>query len=257
MILSPSLLPAHITSKIAPEDALGWLIDGFGNPHAVGPGRTVIGRSPDSQLTILAASVSRSHAELRRVDDGWELRDLGSRNRTTVDGERLTDRVRVGDGAVIRFGDVGFVFVDHPAAMPAERRSIATAHDASQAARYVVRGPGVELCLVAGDGGGVLLHRRGDAAWAEHVVAPLELHLLRVLCRRAVAEASSPSRTRGCVASKELAATLPFATAFGTEENVRKLVQRTRAALLEIDVAGLVETVPGRGYYVAWPVATS
>ena len=31
---------------------------------------------------ILASSVSREHAELRKTDAGWHVRDLGSRNGT-------------------------------------------------------------------------------------------------------------------------------------------------------------------------------
>jgi len=40
-------------------------------------------------------SVSRHHAELRHVDEGWLLRDLGSMNGTTVNGLRITTTVRV------------------------------------------------------------------------------------------------------------------------------------------------------------------
>ena len=248
------VIPGHIVSAVAPGDAAGWLIDGFGVPHPIGPGRTVIGRMSDSKLMILSASVSRAHAELRRGDDGWELRDLGSRNRTVIDGTRLDGRSRLAGGAVVRFGEIGFVFHDGPAPLPAVHHSMATAHARAEAARYVMRGPGAELCLVVGDAGGVLLHRRGDGDWADVDLAPLELQLMRLLCERAIADASSPARTRGCVPSKQLAGSLAFATDYATEENVRKLVQRTRASLLEAGAGGVIETVPSRGYYVAWSV---
>lgn len=248
------LIPGHIVSAIAPGDAAGWLIDGFGIAHPVGPGRTVIGRMSHSSLVILSASVSRSHAELRRDGDRWELRDLGSRNRTTVDGARLDGRTRLASGAVVRLGGIGFVFHDGPAPLHEVRHSIATVQAKAEAARYVMRGPGAELCLVVGDGGGVLLHRRGDGDWADVDLAPLELQLLRLLCARAIDDAGSPARTRGCVPSKQLAGSLAFATDYATEENVRKLVQRTRASLLEAGAGGVIETVPSRGYYVAWSV---
>lgn len=249
------LVPGHISSDVATEDAAGWLIDGFGNPHPIGAGRTVIGRLSSTHLVLLSASVSREHAELRRVDGGWELRDLGSRNRTLIDGKRLTGRAVLSTGSIVRFGEVGFVFIDHPAAMPDRHRSIATAHARAQAARFSIKGHGIELCLVVGDAGGVLLHRRSDGDWADLDLAPLELQLLRVLCTRAVADAASPSRTRGCVPSKQLVTSLAFATDYATEENVRKLVQRARASLAAAGITQVIETVPTRGYYVAWSVA--
>src|SRR5688572_19173259 len=94
--VAEGLIPAHIPSATAAGDATAWLIDGFGVPHPIGPGRTVIGRMSDSHLVILSASVSRAHAELRRTESGaWEIRDLGSRNRTLIDGKRLEGRATV------------------------------------------------------------------------------------------------------------------------------------------------------------------
>jgi hypothetical protein len=253
--VAEGLIPAHISSVTAAGDAAAWLIDGFGVPHPVGPGRTVIGRMSDSHLVILSASVSRAHAARRRTESGdWELRDLGSRNRTLVDGKRLAGRAPVAPGALVRVGEIGFVFHVGPAPVVAPAQSLATAHARGEAERFVVRGPGVELCVVGGEAGGVLLARRGDADWTEVTLAPLELQLLRILCARAIEDAGSPSRTRGCVPSKQLVSKLPFATDYATEENVRKLVQRARAALAAAGITGLVETVPTRGYYVAWSV---
>jgi pSer/pThr/pTyr-binding forkhead associated (FHA) protein len=60
-------------------------------------------------------SVSRCHAELRHVGDGWMLRDLGSMNGTHLNGLRITTAVRVRPGDHIRFGAVSFVltWTDH------------------------------------------------------------------------------------------------------------------------------------------------
>jgi len=47
-----------------------------------------IGRAPGNDLVLPTLAVSRRHAELVAVDDGFALRDLGSRNGLLVDGER-------------------------------------------------------------------------------------------------------------------------------------------------------------------------
>ncbi|MDJ0380275.1 DUF1707 and FHA domain-containing protein [Streptomyces sp. G-G2] len=62
-----------------------------------------IGRDPGSGLRLGHETVSRHHAELRPQNGQWVLRDLGSTNGTTVNGQR------VGGAAVVRVGDqVGF-----------------------------------------------------------------------------------------------------------------------------------------------------
>ena len=68
--------------------------------------RVVVGRSRAAALRIKSRAVSNEHAVLF-WDGGWRLRDLGSRNGTWVDGDRLAPgTVRpLGGGEVLRFGD--------------------------------------------------------------------------------------------------------------------------------------------------------
>jgi pSer/pThr/pTyr-binding forkhead associated (FHA) protein len=68
-----------------------------------------IGRGPGATLRMADLSVSRYHAELRHVDDGWMLRDLGSMNGTTVNDLRITTTVRVRPGDRVSFGAVAYV----------------------------------------------------------------------------------------------------------------------------------------------------
>jgi hypothetical protein len=259
------LVPGHVSARAAAKDAAAWIIDAFGAPHALSAGRNVVGRKPEADLVILNASVSREHAELQRTDGGWQLRDLGSRNGTVIDGRRVQGRAPLLDRSQVRFGEVAFVFVGRPIAMP-ERgaRSIETKHAGRGPFRFSVRGPAVDLCLVGSEvedseeAGGALLYRGRDAkagaSWSELSLPPLEFHLLRMLCARAVEDEGSPSRARGCVPTKQLAKKLPFQSKYANEENVRQVVRRVRASLDEIGADGLLEAVPGRGYYVAWPV---
>jgi adenylate cyclase len=61
----------------------------------------VVGRSPYCTLVLDHSSVSRVHASLRRIDERIYLTDLGSRNGTYVNGQRLEPNrpamVRPGD----------------------------------------------------------------------------------------------------------------------------------------------------------------
>src|SRR5678815_7892 len=63
-------------------------------------GDAVIGRSPECQIVVDDASISRQHARLR-IGETCVLTDLGSRNGTLVRGERL----HRGDERQVRCGD--------------------------------------------------------------------------------------------------------------------------------------------------------
>lgn len=256
-----ALIPDHVRSQVERRAAAGWLVDGFGMPHAVAAPRTVIGRRPQADLVVLNGSVSRDHAELHRGADGWIVKDLGSRNATHVDGARVQGRAPLPDRAILRLGDVAFLFVADAAQLPVpEAGAIETAHAAGQATfRYTLRGASVDLCLIgaagAPDVGGALLHREGGAAaWSEMSLPPLEFQLLRALAEKAIEEQGSPSRARGCVPTRQLARDLPFQSRYANEENVRQVVRRVRATLEKIGAGGVIEALPGRGYFVTWAV---
>jgi len=65
----------------------------------------VIGRGPGNDLVLPSLAVSRRHAEIDRIAEGFVLRDLGSRNGLVVDGARY-DRVRLLTGVTVVVGDV-------------------------------------------------------------------------------------------------------------------------------------------------------
>jgi DNA-binding winged helix-turn-helix (wHTH) protein len=82
---------------------LGWLIaESWRLPlHA---GEVVLGREGEGVVPVPAASVSRRHAALVLEQGHAHLRDLGSKNGTFVDGERLAAPVTLKDGNRIRLG---------------------------------------------------------------------------------------------------------------------------------------------------------
>lgn len=50
-----------------------------------------IGRMKDNQLVIAETYISREHAEIRKVGEGYSIADLESRNGTFVNGERIQE----------------------------------------------------------------------------------------------------------------------------------------------------------------------
>jgi hypothetical protein len=65
----------------------------------------VLGRAAGCDVVLGGRHVSRRHAAVVLRPDGWWVEDLGSRNGTWCDGERILRR-RVTDGAAIQLGDV-------------------------------------------------------------------------------------------------------------------------------------------------------
>src|SRR5438477_10316832 len=64
-----------------------------------------IGRAPDNTIHIDDSSVSGRHAELRRGDKTYQLRDLGSTNGTRVNGTGASE-ITLHPGDRLRFGAV-------------------------------------------------------------------------------------------------------------------------------------------------------
>jgi pSer/pThr/pTyr-binding forkhead associated (FHA) protein len=64
----------------------------------------IFGRSEGSDLVIDSPGVSRRHARIMRVKNGYQLEDLGSSNGTYVNGNRLITAHLLQRGDVIRLG---------------------------------------------------------------------------------------------------------------------------------------------------------
>jgi hypothetical protein len=72
-------------------------------------GVSTIGRDPGAVVRLVDNRVSRSHASIDATDGGCTLRDLGSSNGTTVNGEPTVEW-QLADGDVIGLGGVALVF---------------------------------------------------------------------------------------------------------------------------------------------------
>jgi predicted component of type VI protein secretion system len=69
-----------------------------------------VGRSSENDIAIDDAALSRKHAQFYRADGGWAIKDLGTSNGTTVNGETVHTRV-LQSKDVVRFGEIEIQFV--------------------------------------------------------------------------------------------------------------------------------------------------
>ena len=67
--------------------------------------KIVLGRDPLCDLPLRAGGVSRQHAEIERAPDGFHLRDLDSRNGTSVAGLPLVGKVPLAGSGKFGLGD--------------------------------------------------------------------------------------------------------------------------------------------------------
>jgi hypothetical protein len=68
------------------------------------------GREPDSDLFLDDVTVSRRHAELRRMASGWLLRDVGILNGTYVNRRRI-EEVALTPGDEVQIGKYRFAYL--------------------------------------------------------------------------------------------------------------------------------------------------
>jgi predicted component of type VI protein secretion system len=81
---------------------------GQGRDHAIGT-ECVVGRGTDADFTIEDVGISRRHARFHREGDVYVVTDLGSRNGTWVNAQRV-QAASLNDGDVIRLGGAELVF---------------------------------------------------------------------------------------------------------------------------------------------------
>jgi two-component system, cell cycle response regulator len=86
---------ATLTMVIGPEP---------GRVFSLGGDKVVVGRSPQCPIRIDDPGVSRRHAVLQREGRDFVILDQGSRNGTLIDGNKISSRQKVHDGARIGLG---------------------------------------------------------------------------------------------------------------------------------------------------------
>lgn len=79
------------------------------SPFPLNKDQIFIGREVRCDVMLNNDSVSRRHAEVVRLAEGWLIRDLGSRNGTYVNGQRIQEYV-LQEGDLLTIGDINLNF---------------------------------------------------------------------------------------------------------------------------------------------------
>jgi hypothetical protein len=74
---------------------------------------TTAGRHPESDIFLDDITVSRRHAEIEQIDDGYQVRDVGSLNGTYLNRERVT-QAALANGDELQIGAFKLVFFQGP-----------------------------------------------------------------------------------------------------------------------------------------------
>jgi pSer/pThr/pTyr-binding forkhead associated (FHA) protein len=111
----------------------------------IGEQPVTIGRDPTADLVIPDDALSRHHFTISRDGEHYVLKDLGSQNGTSVDGQRA-HQTMLRHNVCVAAGRTLFLFHEHPLAAAAGGEGQARAHDsaflpAAVAAERSAQGP--------------------------------------------------------------------------------------------------------------------
>jgi pSer/pThr/pTyr-binding forkhead associated (FHA) protein len=105
VILDPNAFDGEKAADAQPKANLKILLPtGDAFDREINEEETQIGKGPRNDLVIADPSVSTAHSVLRREKEAYTIADLGSRNGTFVNGERVTSPRRLTHGDVIGMG---------------------------------------------------------------------------------------------------------------------------------------------------------
>ena len=88
---------------------------GASQQHALDGEKAILGRHPDCDVVLDAASVSRQHAQVVKENGQYFVEDLHSRNGTYVNGELISGRQLLNDADRLKICDLSFTFYSNQA----------------------------------------------------------------------------------------------------------------------------------------------
>ena len=115
-VAAPKLFPGPTVNELfqadLPRRPWAWLKPAGIAPRSPFPlnkDQMILGREVRCDVMLANDSVSRRHAEIVRMSDSWLIRDLGGRNGTYVNGQRVAEHV-LQEGDLITLGDINLTF---------------------------------------------------------------------------------------------------------------------------------------------------
>lgn len=92
-----------------------------GQEYELGQDVTIVGRTAEASIRLEDQFASRQHAEVRHVDNAYQVRDLHSKNGVFVDARRLPSggTAWLSDGMEVQFASTRFRFYDPSATVTA------------------------------------------------------------------------------------------------------------------------------------------
>jgi DNA-binding response OmpR family regulator len=185
--------------------------------------RLILGRAPECDIVIEGRLISRRHAAISRLGQGYLLEDLGSHNGTSVNGRRIAEPWKLHDGDQIELGGVGrLTFVD------------------SDATSTRPRAPAL----------GIWLDHAAQDVWVDGQrlspqLSPAQFKLLQLLVERL---------DQLCSRAEIVAAVWPAAADGVSDEAIDALIKRVRARLGEAPAGQrYLTTLRGRGLILHSP----
>ena len=198
-----------------------------------------IGRDAECDIIIPDRQVSRVHARLRRVDGGFEIEDLNSKNGTHVNGAPLQGAQRLQDGDFIQVALVArLIYVGSEATMPLQANPPRPANTSA---------------AVAVQQGRLRVDSAARRVWigGQELDPPLSVPQFRFV------ELLNQRSGEVCGRDEVVQAVWPEAMGSGvSEQAIDALVRRVRDRLVELDPEHqYVVTVRGHGFRLDNPEA--
>jgi pyruvate/2-oxoglutarate dehydrogenase complex dihydrolipoamide acyltransferase (E2) component len=106
----PAPAPPPVEAAQPAPALVGTLTTDDGTMHPLLEESSTIGRTGANTIALGDASVSAKHARVIRTAEGFMIEDVGSRNGTFVNSEKISEKRLLADGDLIRLGKIILTF---------------------------------------------------------------------------------------------------------------------------------------------------